>query len=136
MDRKGTNRLRGWKMDMEQEDLCQKGRSEEEGENPLCTRLMELWSQGKLSATQAAEISHLSLLSGCQHSEILAIAKCGDYGQNKSSSHRDLVKLCCKKMHLPEPHMVKVPMKDPKTQREGSEEVALLLPHVLFWNAQ
>ena len=119
-------------MEKEQEDLCQKGLSEEEGENPLCTRLMELWSQGKLSATQAAEISHLSLLSGCQHPEILAIAKCGDYGQNKSSSHRDLVKLCCKKMHLPEPHMVKVPMKDPKTQREGNEEVALLLPHVLL----
>ena len=30
--------------------------------------------------------------------------------------------------------MVKVPVKDPKTQREGTEEVALMLPHLVFSN--
>lgn len=129
-------RLRGWKLQAAQEDPCQKGFSDQEEVegNPLATRLVELWSIGKLSATQAAEICHLSMLSGCDHPEILAIAKCGSFGENKSNSHRDLVALYCKKMYLAQPHLVKVPMKDTKTQRECKEEVALLLPHMMFAN--
>lgn len=129
-------RLRGWKLQAAQEDPCQKGFSDQEEVegNPLATRLVELWSIGKLSATQATEICHLSMLSGCDHPEILAIAKCGSFGENKSNSHRDLVALYCKKMYLAQPHLVKVPMKDTKTQRECKEEVALLLPHMMFAN--
>ena len=128
--------LRGWQLEAAQEDPCQKGFSDqEEAEgNPLATRLVELRSQGKLSATQVAELCHLSMLSGCDHSEILAIAKCGSFGENKNNSHRDMASLYCKKMQLAQPHIVKVPMKDPKTQRECKEEVALLLPHMLLSN--
>ena len=59
------------KMDEPQEE------SQEDCDNPLCTRLIELWSQGHLSATQVAEICHLSMLSGCEHPQIVAGAKCG-----------------------------------------------------------
>ena len=108
--------------------------SQEEIDNPLCTRLIELWSQGHLSASQVAEICHLSMLSGCEHPQIVAGAKCGNFGQNRPSTHRDMVAAWCKKIHIAEPHMVKVPVKDPKTQREGTEEVALMLPHLVFSN--
>ena len=74
--RKPPKRLRGWKMDKAKMDEPQE-ESQEDCDNPLCTRLIELWSQGHLSATQVAEICHLSMLSGCEHPQIVAGAKCG-----------------------------------------------------------
>ena len=43
-----------------------------------------------------------------------------------------MVALLCKQMKIAEAHPVKVTMKDPKTQRAATEEVPVLLPHVLF----
>ena len=122
--------LRGWQMEQEMEDPCQKGISEEELEsgNPLCSRLVELWSQGKISATQAAELANLAFLSGW---EILNLAKCGNFQEQAGNCNRDMVALLCKQMKT-EAHPVKVTMKDPKTQRAATEEVPVLLPHVLF----
>ena len=129
---KPPKRLRGWKLQQAKEAPCQKGLPQDDDGNPLSLRLVELWSQGKLSATQACQIAHLSLLSGCEHPDILAIARCGNFGSNAGSSHRDMINLYCKQLMLPEPHLVSVPVKDPKTQRAGCEDVALMLPHVIF----
>ena len=74
--RKPPKRLRGWKMDKAKMDEPQE-ESQEDCDNPLCTRLIELWSQGHLSATQVAEICHLSMLSGCEHPQIVAGARYG-----------------------------------------------------------
>ena len=51
---------------------------------------------------------------------MVAMVKCGDFGQRKSNVHRDLTHLLCKAMRLPglpDPHFVRCPVKDPKTQR-------------------
>ena len=46
-----------------------------------------------------------------------------------------MINLYCNQLMLPEPHLVSVPVKDPKTQRPGCEDVALMLPHVIFHNS-
>ena len=120
-------------MKMAQEEE-KKSDDEDEGNNPLALRLVELWSQGKLSAKQVAEISHLSMLSGNDHPDVLALAKCGGFGQNMNLCHRDMVALYCKKMEIAKPHLVKAPIRDPKTQKHGEEDLALLLPHMIFSN--
>ena len=86
-------------MKMAQEEE-KKSDDEDEGNNPLALRLVELWSQGKLSAKQVAEISHLSMLSGNDHPDVLALAKCAGFGQNMNLCHRDMVALYCKKMEI------------------------------------
>ena len=131
--RKAPKRMRGWELERAKGDLCQKDPLEEiTADNPLCTRLLELWSQGKLAACQVAEICHLAMLSGSEHSEILAMAKCGNFGQHSSNAHRDMLSLYCKELRIAEPHMVEVPVKDPKTQKAGTEYVPILLPHLVF----
>ena len=113
---------------------CQKDCMEEEEEStssPLCNRLLQLWGQGRLSATQVSEIAHLTMLEGCQSKEILQLAKCGTFGENKGNSHRDLVAHCCKAMRMPGPLMIQVPMQDCKWQKETTADAAILLPHLV-----
>ena len=97
-----VKRLRGWKL--EQAKLegspCEK---DAENHSALCTRLLELWSQGKLSACQVAELSHLAVLDGCASQELVSLAKCGNWGNSKANAHRDLVALHCSSMQLCEP---------------------------------
>ena len=63
---KAPKRLRGWKLAKEkaapssEKHPCQKG----VGGSALVTRLLELWSQGKISASQAVEIANLAKLEG------------------------------------------------------------------------
>ena len=78
---KPPKRLRGWKLKTAKEDEKKKD-YEDQGNNPLAISLVELWSQGKLSAKQVAEISHLSMPSGCEHPDVLALVKCGGFGQS------------------------------------------------------
>ncbi len=132
--RKPPKRLRGWKLQIAKEDPRQKDPVQDGEDNPLCTRLIELWSHGKLAASQVSEICHLAMMSGCEHPEILAIAKCGSFGQNSNNSHRDMVSLYCKHLEIAHPHMVQVPVKDPKTQKPGTEYIPILLPHLVFSN--
>ena len=44
---------------------CEKEKQPQSDSSPLCSRLLELWALGKISAKQAAEISHLAVLEGC-----------------------------------------------------------------------
>ena len=74
------------------------------------------------------------MLSGCEHPDIIALAKRGNFGEFQGNSHRDMISLHFRKMQITQRHVVKVPMKDTKTQRETQEEVALLLPHMMFSN--
>ena len=69
------------------------------------------------------------MLSGSEHAEILAMAKRGNFGQNSNNAHRDMVSLYCKELRIDEPHMVEAPVKDPKTQKPGTEYISILLPH-------
>lgn len=114
---------------------CQKEEEEaSETLSPLCTKLLQLWSLGKISASQLAELAHLNLLEGSQHKETLALAKCGGFGKNPGNAHRDLLAYCCKTMNLPQPFAIQVPLLDLKTQKETLEDIEVLLPHLLFSN--
>ena len=93
---RARKRLRGWKLQQQIGDPCQKDAIEHE-ENPLCARLIELWSCGRVSATQVAEICNLSLLNGCERPEVVAIAKCGNFGQKKSNAQGGLIKIAVQK---------------------------------------
>ena len=126
-------RLRGWQWEKAQHSPFQKDPMESAtASNPLCSRLIELWSQGRLSASQVSEICYLAFLSGCDHPEILAIAKCGNFQQQAGNCHRDLVNLQCKSLKIADPHPVKTWVKDPKSQKAVQEELPVLLPHVQF----
>ena len=74
--KRGVKRVRGWQLEKEQQEgPCPKDLPAEEDCNPLCTKLIELWSQGKLSASQVAEVSHLTFLNGAESAEIMDLAK-------------------------------------------------------------
>ena len=68
---KPPKRLRGWKLEKvkaspsSEKHPCQK----DVDDSPLVTRLLELWSQGRISASQAAEIAHLASLEGANSQE-------------------------------------------------------------------
>lgn len=127
-------RLRGWQAEMAHQVPCEKEKPTFSDSSPLCTRLLELWAVGKISAKQAAEISHLALLEGCSSSDILCLAKCGNFGQNVGSCHRDMVNLFCKKMTLCEPLSIPVDMLDPNTREVKKENVSFFPPHLVFSN--
>ena len=136
---KPPKRIRGVEKELGLKNPCQKDGMEEEEEStssPLCNRLFQLWAQGRLSATQVAEIAHLTMLEGCQSKEILQLAKCGTFGENKGNSHRDMVAHCCKAMRMPEPLMIQVPMQDCKWQKETTADAAILPATFAVFKAQ
>lgn len=101
-------------------------------DSPLVTRLLELWSQGKISASQAAEIAHLASLEGANSQEIMKIAKCGNFQQCPGNSHRDMMQLFLKGLQLCDPWPVTVEVKEPKSQKLTTTEASVMLPHLLF----
>ena len=100
--------------------------------SPLCNRLLELWSLGKLSATQVAEIGHLAMLEGCKSPEITSLAKCGNFGQNKGNAHRDMVAHFCKGIQICDPMPTAVDVLDQNTRKTTKEDAMLYLPHLMF----
>ena len=132
-------KLRGWKKEMAETLPCEKGAASSpscsnttSSTSPLCTRLLELWSLGKLSATQVQEISHLALLEGCSSPEIHSLAKCGNFGQTKGNIHRDLVCNFCKNIHISDPIKVTVDVLDTNSRKIVKEEASIFLPHMMF----
>jgi hypothetical protein len=131
---KPPKRLRGWKLEKvkaspsSEKHPCQK----DVDDSPLVTRLLELWSQGRISASQAAEIAHLASLEGANSQEVLKIARCGNFQQSPGNSHRDMMQLFLKGLQLCDPWPVKVEVKDPKSQKHTTTEASVMLPHLLF----
>lgn len=89
---------------------------------------------GNISAFQATDIAHLAMLDGCQSADILALARCGNFGQNKGSASRDLVRLACQKLKLCEAMPITVDVLDPNSRKTTQEEAAVFLPHLVFSN--
>ena len=131
---KPPKRLRGWKLEKTnakpspQKHPCQK----DVDDSPLVTRLLELWSQGRISASQAAEIAHFASLEGANSKEVMNIARCGNFQQCPGNSHRDMMQLFLKDLQLCDPWPVKVEVKDPKSQKLTTTEASVMLPHLLF----
>eukprot|EP00435_Cladocopium_sp_Y103_P018040 s2332_g4.t1 len=131
---KPPKRLRGWKLQKataapaSEQHPCQK----DVDDSPLVTTLLELWSQGRISASQAAEIAHLAMLESANSKEVMKIAKCGNFQQCPGNTHRDLMQLFAKDLGLCDPWPVQVEVKDPKTQKLAKTEASVMLPHLLF----
>ena len=99
---------------------------------PIVQQIASPMGSGQTFCYPSFRNSTLTMLEGCQSKEILQLAKCGGFGENKGNSHRDLAAHCCKAMRRPKPLMIKVPMQDCKLQKETTAHAAILLPHVLF----
>lgn len=128
-----AKRLRGWQKDMEKEihRPLPKG---SQSQSALCTKLLQLWSTGRLSAAAVQELAHCAVLDGADHVELGALAKSGNFGNNKGSIHRDLMVHFCPQVDMSHAHDVLVSCIDPKSGKETTEYATILLPHVLFWN--
>ena len=113
---------------------CEKEKQPQSDSSPLCSRLLELWALGKISAKQAAEISHLAVLEGCSSSDIMPLAKCGNFGQATGNCHRDMATLFCKKMKLCEPMSILVDILDPNSREVKKEKKTFFPPHLVFSN--
>ena len=98
----------------------------------LCTRLLELWSQGFLSATQITEIAHLAILDKGQPVDLMNLAKCGSFGSQKGNCHRDVMAMFCKQIQICQPLQVSVPIKENKPNTDPEEKAGVLLPHLMF----
>ena len=131
-----AKRLRGWQLEKEKNSPCQKENPCQKGEqgSPLVTKLLELWSHGKLSAKQAAEIAHLAMLEGANSAELMKVARCGSFTLNPQNCHRDIMSMFLKDLHLCHPWPVEVECIDPKTQKIAKAEAGLMLPHLLLSN--
>ena len=113
---------------------CEKEKQPQSDSSPLCSRLLELWALGKISAKQAAEISHLAVLEGCSSSDIMSLAKCGNFGQATGNCHMDMTTLFCKKMKLCEPMSILVDILDPNSREVKKEKKSFFPPHLVFSN--
>ena len=109
LEERAPKRLRVWKLQQELESPtpCQKESNpcQKEG-SALCSRLLELWSQGHLSARMVCELALLATLDGCNSEELHSLARCGNYGQLLGNCSRDLMQLYCRQERLPKPFLV------------------------------
>ena len=111
----------GWKKSWASRILVKSLAWRKEKKHQLCNRLLQLWAQGRLSATQVAEIAHLTLLERCQSKEILQLAECGTLGEKEKQFSKGSG---CTRLQ--------VPKQDCKWQKETTADAAILLPHFLF----
>ena len=98
----------------------------------LCTRLLELWCKGLISATMVADLARLATWDGADHPELVALAQTGSFSRHKGNISRDLLRLLAKREMFTPAHTVQVQCIDPKTSKLETAEAAIVLPHVVF----
>ena len=129
-------RLSGWRKEQElldarpAEPACQKqgpGCS-----SALCSRLLQLWAIGTLSAKLMAELAQLAMLDGAKSDDLLQLAKLRGFGSSPANCQRDLLCRFSKEVGFQEVFPVKVLAIDPKSSKETWTEAGMLLPHIMF----
>ena len=74
----GCKRLRGFQLDLETgKALAPEAKKAKAGDSQLATRLLTLWTEGRLSATCVQELAHLAMLEK-SIPELAILAKCGN----------------------------------------------------------
>ena len=115
-----VKRLRGWQKDMEVQKTnsspCQKEK-EPEGSSALCSKLLQLWAQGLLSAKLMAELAHLAVLDGCAKDDLFHLARLGSFGSS---------------LAFQSGFPVTVMANDPKTRHQTHAEASIHVPHLMF----
>ena len=124
-------RLRGYQLDIETGKAFQKDpKVLKRGQSQLATKLLTLWSQGKLSASCIQELAHLTTLED-ENPEIKQLAKTGNFGQVPGNVARDVTSFFLKGQALCPPHKVRVPCLD-RTNAKVEDDCCIFLPHLLF----
>ena len=99
-------------------------------DSALVTRLLLLWSEGTLSATEVQKVAHACVVDGLGHPEIYRLASLGSWGQYPANVNRDLKSWIVSE--LPDPLVVRVPCLDtkPSPARVCYDDAAVMLPHL------
>ena len=99
-------------------------------DSALATRLLLLWSDGSMSATEVQKIAHSAVVDGILHEEVYRLAALGSWGQYPANVNRDLKAMVIS--DLPEPIVVRVPCLDtkPSPARVCYDDAAIMLPHL------
>ena len=133
-------RARGWQQEKAMQDALLSATGQKESEpadiehSALCTLLLNLWSGGGVSAVAIQKIAHCAILDGASHPELIALAKCGDFGQHQGNVARDVQKTFVAEVSIAPATSVSVPAIDPKTSQETQVEASFFLPHLMFWS--
>lgn len=107
----------------------------------LANHMLQLWGQGKLSATALQLLAKAGIEDGCETVDLMELAALGSWGQYPGNTHRDLVRLLTKKIShgkhggLKESplHTIKVPAfcsKEDMTQGTVLVDFTFFLPHL------
>lgn len=84
-------------------------------DSSLAARLVELNSWGLMSASEVQDLAMSAQQDGCDHPEVLALARIGASGDHPQNCSRDLAALYkLDQLHIPEPYVMKLPLYDPK----------------------
>ena len=67
-------------------------------QSALATELLSLWGHGHLSAVKVQRLANAAMLDGASHSEIVALAKAGNFGMGAGNVHKALVTRFCKNL--------------------------------------
>ena len=116
-------RIRGHQLDIETGKAFQKDpKVLKRGQSQLATKLLTLWSQGKLSATCILED---------ENPELKHLAKPGNFGQVPGNVARDVTCHFLKGQAICPPHKVRVPCLD-RANAKVEDDCCIFLPHLLF----
>ena len=101
-------------------------------ESVLGNKLLFLWARGQLSATLVRELADCAIADGAQHSDLVAIAQCGNWGAQPGNVHRQMMNAFCSHVQIASSFDVDVPCLRPKTSKDALEKASIFLPHCVF----
>ena len=127
----GCKRLRGFQLDLETgKALAPEAKKAKAGDSQLATRLLTLWTEGRLSATCVQELAHLAMLEK-SIPELAILAKCGNYGQVPGNISRDISTNFLKEQGICPPYKIRVKCLG-RNNAIIEDDMLLFLPHLMF----
>ena len=103
-------------------------------QSALVTRCLLDYTCGHMSAIACQKMAHSSVIDGCMHPEVWAMAAMRSWGEQRGNCNRDLKRFLGNVEILPQPFVVKVPCLDTKSSPTVTmyDELAMFLPHLWF----
>ena len=123
-------RLRGWRKEVAYLETPAAEAASAPGTSRLASKLLSLWAHGLLSAAMVQELAYFATLDGAAHTELVTLAKAGNFGGQPGNAHRDIMRAFVGSTALHSAWEEKVPALDPKTGKEEPVPAAIFLPHL------
>ena len=124
-----AKRLRGHAVDLAR-GTAEQRETVESGESALATGLLSLWAHGNIAATTMCWLAHLATLDGVEHEEVAALARAGNFGQVPGNCAAKVLQ--CKPGARASAGGHPIPVLDPKTNKDSTEDAGIMLPHMVF----